>query len=189
MSEEGMTMRGDDASWTETFRLVEVDALQGIPVYSPSGNRIGTLGAVIVHKQSGVITSTVLYRSSLFGLRKRKSILPWHVLSPCADREGFVLHLKSGDYGDAGEGTGDAEPARLFAHLAERPAAATLSSAASPRMPMPARGTPAAGAALAMSSLPIGAAVVANSPGDPTSPSAPVVHPYRSARLDPARAG
>jgi hypothetical protein len=85
-------MRGDEAVIRdEGPTLVEVRNLEGVPVFSRSGAKLGELEGLFIAKQSGAIDYVVLRRSSFLGLRRKRCLLRWDALLPNAGRGGFAL--------------------------------------------------------------------------------------------------
>ena len=85
-------MRGDDdATVDETPYLVRNDSLSGIPVFAPSGKKLGVLDGVIVTNNCGAIIYAVLCCTSLLGLRKKRHVLPQQALAVDAERGGFAV--------------------------------------------------------------------------------------------------
>ena len=84
-------MRGDDdAVVDERAYLVKDGSLRGIPVFSPSGKKLGVLDEVIINKNCGAITYAVLCCTSLMGLRKKRHVLPSDALT-MSERSGFAV--------------------------------------------------------------------------------------------------
>ena len=85
-------MRGDDDAVVDARAyLVKDGSLRGIPVFFPSGKKLGVLGEVIINKNCRAITYAVFCCTSLLGLRKKRHVLPPDALTLDAERGGFAV--------------------------------------------------------------------------------------------------
>jgi len=69
-------MRGDTHSSLEPVCLERNHDLDGMPVLTSFGARFGVLDGVVVSAGSGAINYFVVSRTRLFGLRRRRMLLP-----------------------------------------------------------------------------------------------------------------
>jgi sporulation protein YlmC with PRC-barrel domain len=85
-------MRGDEEVYIdEALDLAEVDSLKGVPIFSPSGQRLGALEGTVINKRSGSISYVVLCRSGFLGLRRERRMLPPTALTPRTEQGGFTV--------------------------------------------------------------------------------------------------
>ena len=80
-------MRGPD----DLVHLTTSELLKGAPVFSPSGERLGTLTGAVVYRPSGSIASVELERSWMFGLLRQHLTLPREILTGPNANGGFVV--------------------------------------------------------------------------------------------------
>lgn len=87
-------MRGDEEVYIdEALDLAEVDSLRGVPVFAPSGRRLGALEGILINRRSGSIAYVVLCRRWFLGLRRQRHMLPRAALTPRAEQGGFTVDL------------------------------------------------------------------------------------------------
>ena len=91
---------GDANAWRrgevyidEAVDLAEVDSLKGVPVFTPSGRRLGALEGIVIDKRSGSISYVVLCRSRFLGLRRERHMLPRAALTARIEQDGFTVDL------------------------------------------------------------------------------------------------
>ena len=85
-------MRGDDNEIVDSkLYLAECGVLKGIPVFASTGERLGALDGTVVHRTSGAISSVVLVQRRLFGLLKRRTVLPRAALQTVGANGGFIV--------------------------------------------------------------------------------------------------
>lgn len=85
-------VRGDDVEpVTGEHILTESEGLKGIPVFSTTGQRLGILDRVLVHRATGGIAFLVLIRRRLFGLLRERLILPQSALRAAGGNGGFIV--------------------------------------------------------------------------------------------------
>lgn len=89
-------------------RLIASNRVEGTPVYSGDGEKLGRIEYFMVDKVSGQAEHAIMSFGGLFGLGEDHYPLPWDVLDYDPERGGYVVHLdkeklKSGPRHRAGE--------------------------------------------------------------------------------------
>ena len=91
-------MRGDDDDFVDgELYLTKSDALKGVPVFTTTGERLGTLEGAVIHQSSGAIASVVVTSRRLFGLLRRRIALPRSALQVAGANGGFVVEWPQRD--------------------------------------------------------------------------------------------
>jgi sporulation protein YlmC with PRC-barrel domain len=85
-------VRGDDATSTDdALHLVRVDDLHGLPVFSPTGKKLGVLEGVIIQEHRGNAVYAILCCTTFMGLKRTRRVLRRNELIVDAESGGFVL--------------------------------------------------------------------------------------------------
>jgi hypothetical protein len=77
----------------ETHDMIESDKVEGTAVFSPDGERLGTVDHFVVDKVSGQAEYAVLAFGGLFGLGHKHYPLPWNALTYDTDKGGYVVSV------------------------------------------------------------------------------------------------
>ncbi len=81
--------------------VVTARTLEGITVYSATGEKAGTLEDVMIDKVSGKIAYAVLAFGGFLGLGERHHPLPWTILQYDSSKGGYVVELDKETVKDA----------------------------------------------------------------------------------------
>ncbi len=85
----------------ETGRLIASNKVEGTPVYSRDGDRLGTIYNFMVDKRSGQVEYAVMSYGGFLGMGQRYYPLPWRVLAYHTDTGGYVIDMSERDFRDA----------------------------------------------------------------------------------------
>jgi hypothetical protein len=77
--------------------LIDSDQIEGTPVYSANGGRIGTIRRVIIDKASGRIVYVVMNFVESFGLGDVTYVIPWTKLSYNRNDGGYHSDITEAD--------------------------------------------------------------------------------------------
>lgn len=94
----------------ETTRLIASNKVEGTPVYSRDGERVGTVYNFMVDKRSGQVEYAVMRYGGFLGMGQRYYPLPWRVLTYHRDTGGYVIGMSARDFEDAPSFDRDEEP-------------------------------------------------------------------------------
>ncbi len=82
-----------DIATDETSELISSSKVEGTAVYSPEGDKLGTISNFMVNKLSGQVEYAVLQFGGLLGIGSDYYPLPWEVLEYDEDQGGYVIEL------------------------------------------------------------------------------------------------
>jgi sporulation protein YlmC with PRC-barrel domain len=82
-----------DIEKDETASLIASNKVEGTSVYSPDGDKLGSVYNFMVDKRTGQVEYAVLQFGGLFGLGSDYYPLPWDVLTYDEDQGGYVVEL------------------------------------------------------------------------------------------------
>jgi PRC-barrel domain len=89
-----MTMQPTQSVATdETSTLISSDKVEGTAVYDRSGEKLGSINAVMIDKVSGKVAYAVMSFGGFLGMGDRYHPLPWHVLTYDTGQGGYVIDL------------------------------------------------------------------------------------------------
>jgi sporulation protein YlmC with PRC-barrel domain len=77
----------------ETLTLISAGKVQGTPVLSAHGDRLGEIYDVMLEKRSGRIAYAVMSFGGILGLGKDYHPLPWQALKYVPDAGGYVIGI------------------------------------------------------------------------------------------------
>ena len=77
--------------------LVDSDCIDGTPILSPDGGRVGTIRRVIIDKSSGRIVYVVMSFAESFGLGDVSYVIPWARLSYDKNSGGYRTEVSQAD--------------------------------------------------------------------------------------------
>ena len=81
--------------------LVSSRRVEGTAVYSPSGEKLGTIHSVMIGKRSGQVAYAVLSAGGWLGIGAHVHPLPWQLLTYDVDRDGYVVAVDRDQLGRA----------------------------------------------------------------------------------------
>lgn len=73
--------------------LVSSRRVEGTAVYGRSGEKLGTVHAVMIGKRSGQVAYAVLSFGGLLGLGAHVYPIPWELLTYDVDRDGYTVDV------------------------------------------------------------------------------------------------
>lgn len=83
----------DELPVDETQRLIASDKVEGTEVYSPQGERLGTILNFMVDKVTGKVAYAVMSFGGVLGIGDRYHALPWKTLTYEPEQGGYVVNL------------------------------------------------------------------------------------------------
>jgi len=83
-----------DAADRTDMRLIAADKVEGVSVYSPNGDKLGTVENIFIDKVSGQAEFATMAFGGLLGMGEKHYPLPWSVLTYDTDKDGFVVALE-----------------------------------------------------------------------------------------------
>ncbi|PTD18341.1 photosystem reaction center protein H [Sphingomonas fennica] len=81
--------------------LISSARVEGTPVYSPKGEKLGTVHSVMIHKTTGQVAYAVLHFGGLLGIGGHVYPIPWERLRYDAVRRGYVTGITRQEIEDA----------------------------------------------------------------------------------------
>lgn len=78
---------------TPSASLISSDKVQGTNVYNPSGEKLGSIDALMIDKLSGHVRYAVLEFGGFLGVGTDRYPLPWDALKYDTGLEGYVVAL------------------------------------------------------------------------------------------------
>ena len=77
----------------ETSNLISSEKVDGTPVYSTDGDKIGTVHHLMIGKRSGRVEYAVMSFGGFLGIGESYHPLPWDTLDYDTDRGGYVVNI------------------------------------------------------------------------------------------------
>ena len=74
--------------------LISADRVEGTPVFSPNGDRLGHVEDVMLHKMSGKVAYAVISCGGFLGMGEKYHPIPWSLLNYDTDKNGYVLPVE-----------------------------------------------------------------------------------------------
>jgi len=71
--------------------LISADRVEGTPVYNTTGERLGHVEDVMLHKVSGKVAYAVISCGGFLGLGEKYLPMPWSLLTYDTDKNGYVV--------------------------------------------------------------------------------------------------
>jgi hypothetical protein len=99
-----------DIATDETLELISSDKVEGTSVYSPTGDKLGSIYNFMVNKRSGQVEYAVLQFGGLLGIGSDYYPLPWGALAYDEQQGGYVVDIDKDDLESAPHYTKDAMP-------------------------------------------------------------------------------
>lgn len=84
---------GEGLALDETARLIASNKVEGTPVFSRDGERLGSVYNFMVDKVSGQVAYAVLSFGGFLGLGERYHPLPWAAMTYSPELEGYVVDV------------------------------------------------------------------------------------------------
>jgi sporulation protein YlmC with PRC-barrel domain len=81
--------------------LISADRVRGAPVFDPSGEKLGHIEDVMLHKESGRVAYAIMSYGGFLGAGERYHPLPWSMLSYDTSKHGYVTPLTKSALADA----------------------------------------------------------------------------------------
>ena len=94
----------------ETGRLIASNKVDGTPVYSRDGERLGSIYNFMVDKFTGQVEYAVMTYGGFLGMGVRYYPLPWRILNYDTRDGGYRIHLRARDFERAPSFGRDDEP-------------------------------------------------------------------------------
>jgi hypothetical protein len=85
----------------ETSRLIASNKIEGTPVYSRDGDRLGSIYNFMVDKRSGQVEYAVMSFGGFLGMGQDYYPLPWDMLTYDTEEDGYVVDLHERDLDEA----------------------------------------------------------------------------------------
>jgi uncharacterized protein (TIGR02284 family) len=85
----------------EDARLISSKKVEGTPVVSPSGVRLGTIDSFMVDKYTGEVAYAVMSHGGTLGLGGDLLPLPWALLAYDVDKGGYVIDMSTEELAQA----------------------------------------------------------------------------------------
>ena len=86
-----------DVAINETSRLIASNKVEGTPVYSRRGDRLGTIYNFMVNKRSGKVEYAVMTFGGFLGMGQHCYPIPWKMLDYDTGEDGYVVDLTERD--------------------------------------------------------------------------------------------
>ncbi|HJQ17543.1 MAG TPA: PRC-barrel domain-containing protein [Allosphingosinicella sp.] len=77
----------------ERHALISSRRVEGTPVYSRGGDKLGSIHSVMIGKRSGQVAYALLSFGGFLGIGELVHPVPWAVLDYDPDRDGYVVDL------------------------------------------------------------------------------------------------
>jgi sporulation protein YlmC with PRC-barrel domain len=102
--------------------FIESDRIEGTPVYSADGGRVGTIKRLIIDKVNGRVVYVVMTFGEAFGLGDVTYVIPWPRLSYHKEDGGYHTDITEAElrgappaaYGDVDWPKGESEEEEIF---------------------------------------------------------------------------
>ncbi|MEO6388044.1 MAG: PRC-barrel domain-containing protein [Croceibacterium sp.] len=94
----------------ETSRLISSNKVEGTTVYSPSGDKMGSIDHVMIGKRSGRAEYAVMSFGGFLGMGESFHPLPWDKLDYDTERDGYVVDISKEQLEKGPSFKRDAEP-------------------------------------------------------------------------------
>src|SRR5689334_4972747 len=91
---------GEVAS-NETDRLTTSDSVEGIPVYSSQGERLGSVYNMVIDKGVGQVVYAIVSFGGFLGIGEMYYPLPWEKLTYDTRQTGYIVDIERGQLQNA----------------------------------------------------------------------------------------
>lgn len=90
--------------------MISSDRVEGTDVYSPSGDKLGSIDHLMIDKVSGQVRCAVLEFGGFLGMGDDRYPLPWSMLTYDPAKEGYVVPLDKSRLENAPRYSGEERP-------------------------------------------------------------------------------
>ena len=90
--------------------VISSKKVEGTAVYNPSGEKLGSIDDLMIHKISGQVLYAVLEFGGFLGIGSDRYPIPWKVLKYSTETGGYVIPLDKARLEKAPKYTDDAAP-------------------------------------------------------------------------------
>ena len=73
--------------------LISSRRVEGTPVFSSKGEKLGTIHSVMIGKRTGTVAYAVLEFGGFMGVGSKVHPVPWSLLTYEVDRDGYVVEM------------------------------------------------------------------------------------------------
>jgi hypothetical protein len=95
----------------ETTNLISSEKVEGTPLYSTDGEKLGSIDHVMLGKLSGRVEFAVAGFGGFLGMGEKHFPVPWDALDYDTDRGGYVVNIEKERLKDAPSYEHDSRPA------------------------------------------------------------------------------
>jgi hypothetical protein len=88
-----LAMTDVTATMDQTHELISSARVEGTPVFSPKGEKLGSVHSVMIHKTTGQVAYAVLEFGGLFGIGSHVHPIPWDRMAYDKGRRGYVTEI------------------------------------------------------------------------------------------------
>ena len=82
-------------------RLISAERVQGTPVFSREGDKVGHIEDVMLDKTSGKVAYAIMSHGGILGAGERYQPLPWSMLHYDTEKQGYVTPFDKAHIEDA----------------------------------------------------------------------------------------
>lgn len=93
MADPHISTTDESLKATETFNLISADKVEGTAVYSPAGDKLGTVENLMIDKKSGRVGYAVMAFGGFLGMGESRHPLPWQTLKYDTRMGGYVVDI------------------------------------------------------------------------------------------------
>lgn len=95
---------------TTSSTVISSDRVEGTPVYSSSGDKLGSIDYLVIDKRSGNVRYAVLEFGGFLGIGTDRYPLPWSSLKYDMSLDGYVVPLQKNTLEGGPRFAGDTRP-------------------------------------------------------------------------------
>jgi sporulation protein YlmC with PRC-barrel domain len=107
MAEVAETATPVSGTTSPTHPLIESNRVEGTPVYSLQGTRVGTIHHLIIEKVSGRVVYAVMSFGGFLGIGSHEHTIPWEKLKYDTQLGGYHTDITPEEVTDAPTASGD----------------------------------------------------------------------------------
>jgi len=90
-----------DVPINETKQLIASNKVEGTPVYSRGGDRLGSIYNMMIDKRSGEVKYAVMTSGGFLGMGADYKPVPWKMLRYDEQEDGYVVNMTEDDFNRA----------------------------------------------------------------------------------------
>ena len=90
--------------------VISSDRVEGTAVYSPSGDKLGSIDYLVIDKRSGLVRYAVLEFGGFLGIGTDRYPIPWSMLKYDTSEDGYVVPIQKSTLEGAPRYEGDMRP-------------------------------------------------------------------------------